>query len=163
VAGIHLHPHDILDEGPSTILQRIGVLADVDLLFVEVNTIFERNPYPSGVLPHNPVRQVVQGTGTLHVRLTPPGSRVFQHVDPSITSGADPLRTIAEATRGTRYRGEFLGAVDENAVVDFRGDCVEHWLCPNGPDVADMWNGSTRRARSVGFRNRLRRTTSERP
>jgi hypothetical protein len=149
VAGIHLHPHDILDEGPPAILQRIGPLADVDLLFVEVNTIFERNPYPSGVLPHNPVREVVQGTGTLHVRLPPPPSRVFQRVDPSITSGADPLRTIVEATRGTRYRvipwvnilnGEFLGAADENAVVDFRGDRVEHWLCPNGPDVADMWN-----------------------
>jgi hypothetical protein len=149
VAGIHLHPHDILDEGPEAILRRIGALADIDVLFVEVNTIFERNPYPTGSLPHNPAREVVQGTGTLHVSLPPLQSRVRQRVDPSILAGADPLRTMIEATRDTHYRvvpwanilnGDFLGAAPENAVVDFRGDPVDRWLCPNGPDVAAMWS-----------------------
>lgn len=123
-------------------------MADVDVLFAEINTIFERNPYPSGRLPHNPVHDVVMGTGTLHARLPRPASRVFQRVDDSIASGADPLRAIADAVAGTRHRvvpwanilnGDFGGAVAGNAVVDFRGDVVEQWLCPNGPDVTTMW------------------------
>lgn len=148
MAGIHLHPHDILDEGPAAILRRLEPMADVDLLFVEVNTIFERNPYPSGTLPHNPVHDVVQGTGTLHVRLPAPRSRLVQRVDGTIASGADPLGAITEAVRGTRFRvipwvnicnGDFAGASSDNAVLDFRGDAVAHWLCPNGPDIAEMW------------------------
>ena len=148
VAGIHLHPHDILDEGTDAILRRIDRLADVDVLFVEVNTIFERNPYPAGVLPHNPVHEAVQGTGTLHVRLPAPSSRIFQRVDPSLAAGADPLRAIVEATRGTRFRvipwvnilnGDFLGAAGEKAVVDHRGDSIDHWLCPNATEVSAMW------------------------
>lgn len=47
MAGIHLHPHDILDEGVDSILERITKMNGVDRLFVEVNTIFERNPYPT--------------------------------------------------------------------------------------------------------------------
>jgi hypothetical protein len=148
VAGIHLHPHDILDEGTDAILRRIDGLADTDLLFVEVNTIFERNPYPTGVLPHNPVHDVVLGTGTLHARLPASTTRIFQRVDPSVLAGVDPLRTVVEATLDTRFKvvpwvnvlnGDFLGAALENAVVDHRGDPIDHWLCPNAADVSAMW------------------------
>ena len=62
MAGIHLHPHDILDEGMENILQRIDGMQNVEHLFVELNTIFERNPYPVGVLPGTRI-----GNGQRHV------------------------------------------------------------------------------------------------
>ena len=65
MAGIHLHPHDILDEGVDSVLERINKMNGVDSLFVEVNTIFERNPYPTGRLPHNPKHEFVQGTASM--------------------------------------------------------------------------------------------------
>ncbi|MFC4598643.1 hypothetical protein [Cohnella hongkongensis] len=152
MAGIHLHPHDITDEGPGRILQRIGRMGKVDYLFPEVNTIFERNPYPSGRLPHNPVREFVQGYGTLHVRANPESvyPALRQRVDETMLSGdADPLAQLKEAVEGTDYRtipwvnllnGHFEGNIADNGVVDFRGRPVEHWLCPNGPDVVPMWS-----------------------
>lgn len=148
MAGIHLHPHDILDEGVGPILDRIGKMHTVDHLFVEVNTIFERNPYPTGRLPHNPKHEFVQGTATLHVNLGTQPQRLHQRVDPTIVTGFDPLRDLKTATDGGPYQvipwvnilnGDFGGYIDDNQVIDFRGNPVEHWLCPNGPDVIDLW------------------------
>ncbi len=148
MAGIHLHPHDVIDEGMDNILQRIGLVKNIDHLFVEVNTIFERNPYPVGVLPHNPVRDHVMGNGTLHVKLAPLKSRLQQKIDSSIISGADPLKTIGIATKNTPYKvipwinilnGDFMGDIENNQVVDYQGRVIPYWLCPNGPDVADYW------------------------
>ena len=34
--------------------------------------------------------------------------------------------------------GDFIGDVENNQVVDFKGP-PEHWLCPNAPDVAQLW------------------------
>jgi len=65
-----------------------------------------------------------------------------------VIAGADPLKVIVEAGRRTKYRvipwvnimnGDFVGAVGDNAVVDDRGDVIDHWLCPNAPDVSVMW------------------------
>ncbi|XID90316.1 hypothetical protein ACF3MZ_17380 [Paenibacillaceae bacterium WGS1546] len=152
MAGIHLHPHDIIDEGPGRILELIGRMGKVEYLFPEVNTIFERNPYPSGRLPHNPVREFVQGYGTLHVRVNPESvyAPLRQKVDETMRSGdSDPLARIKEAVEGTDYRtipwvnllnGHFEGDLASNGVVDFRGRPVEHWLCPNGPDVVPIWS-----------------------
>ncbi len=148
MAGIHLHPHDILDEGTGPILNRINEMVNVDHLFVEVNTIFERNPYPIGVLPHNDKHEFVQGTGTLHVKLDNYPQHLFQHLDSTIEQGFDPLWDIKKATDDSRYRvipwanilnGDFGGNVANNQVIDFRGDPVEHWLCPNAPDVIELW------------------------
>ncbi|WP_058910672.1 hypothetical protein [Entomohabitans teleogrylli] len=148
MAGIHLHPHDILDEGMDNILARIAAMHDVDHLFVEINTIFERNPYPTGILPHNPRHESVMGTGTLHIHTQPGDTRLAQRPDPGIEQGADPLMRVKEATHSSRFRvvpwanilnGDFTGEVENNQVIDFKGRPVEHWLCPNGPDVADFW------------------------
>ncbi len=148
MAGIHIHPHDILDEGVDSILERIGKMNAVDSLFVEVNTIFERNPYPTGCLPHNPKHEFVQGTATLHVKLDMPPLRLNQRVDPTILAGADPLRDLQQATKSGPYKvipwvnilnGDFAGQIENNQVIDFRGNPVEHWLCPNGPDVIELW------------------------
>ncbi|UWS64427.1 hypothetical protein N2384_07940 [Bacillus paralicheniformis] len=51
------------------IISYIRKLKDVKYIFPEVNTIFERNPYPVGILPRNPVHDVVYGTGTMHAIL----------------------------------------------------------------------------------------------
>ena len=100
MAGIHLHPHDILDEGMPAILQRLDGMKHVEHLFVEINTIFERNPYPVGDLPHNPIHNMVMGTGTLHINTHTDFPHLSQRVDPTILAGADPLMTIKKATDG---------------------------------------------------------------
>ncbi|WP_010268211.1 hypothetical protein [Paenibacillus senegalensis] len=153
MAGIHLHPHDITDEGSSTVLKLIAGMKDVHYIFPQVNTIFERNPYPVGVLPHNPVRSHVMGEGTLHVKLDGPQAgeklhRLYWQVDSSITEGADPLLDLIKEAEGTGYEiipwvnvlnGKFHDPKARNGVVDFEQRPVEHWLCPNGPDVVSMW------------------------
>jgi len=151
LAGIHLHPHDIVDEGPDAILNRIGRMGPTEFLFPEVNTIFERNPYPRGSLPHNPVRDFLQGHGTLHVGLDPESvyAPLRQKVDESLRSGPDPMAVLKEALADKPVRpipwvnllnGHFEGNVENNGVVNFRGEVAEHWLCPNGPDVVPMWS-----------------------
>ncbi|MDF2717092.1 MAG: hypothetical protein K0R28_4017 [Paenibacillus sp.] len=150
MGGIHLHPHDILDEGPAAIMELVGKMGKIRYLLPEMNTIFERNPYPSGVLPHNPVHDVVQGTGTFHLRLDTEAlfPTLYQKVDPTVAERQDSLGVLLEAARGTSYsvvpwvnllNGHFEGDLDRNGVVDFRGNRVDHWLCPNGSDVVEMW------------------------
>lgn len=150
MGGIHLHPHDILDEGPTGILKLVGKMGRIRYLLPEANTIFERNPYPAGILPHNPVHDAVQGTGTFHLsldtrKLCP---RLYQAADSSVEDGHDSLDLLLEAVKDTPYsvvpwvnllNGHFEGDLQHNGVVDFRGNPVEHWLCPNGRDVVEMW------------------------
>lgn len=152
MSGIHIHPHDILDEGPEQIVKRIGVLRDVRHIFTAANMMFERNPYPAGILPHNPKRTFVQSTGTFHLAVDTASvyTELYQKVDETIRMGADPLRDILAGTRGTEYEivpwlnvlnGDFTGAkLRNNQVIDFRGNEVDHWLCPNGEDVLPMWS-----------------------
>ena len=158
MAGIHLHPHDILDEGMENILQRIDGMQNVEHLFVELNTIFERNPYPVGVLPHNPVHESVMGNGMLHVNIDNPNTRLQQKIDPGVLAGNDPLRRVQQATEGTRYKvipwvnilnGDFSGDIANNQVVDYRGRVIKYWLCPNAPDVADYWQKTFSRIKSL--------------
>jgi hypothetical protein len=158
MAGIHLHPHDILDEGMENILQRIDGMQNVEHLFVELNTIFERNPYPVGVLPHNPVHESVMGNGMLHVNIDNPDTRLQQKIDPGVLAGNDPLRRVQQATEGTRYKvipwvnilnGDFSGDIANNQVVDYRGRVIKYWLCPNAPDVADYWQKTFSRIKSL--------------
>lgn len=148
MAGIHLHPHDILDEGMDAILQRIDGMQSVEHLFVELNTIFERNPYPTGVLPHNPVHDSVMGNGMLHVNIGSDDAHLQQRIDPGVLDGDDPLLAVKQATEGTRFKvipwvnilnGDFTGDMENNHVIDFRGRVIQYWLCPNAPDVAEYW------------------------
>ena len=158
MAGIHLHPHDILDEGMDAILQRIDGMQNVEHLFVELNTIFERNPYPTGVLPHNPVHESVMGNGMLHVNIDTHDARIRQHIDPGVLAGDDPLLAVKQATDGTRFKvipwvnilnGDFAGDINNNHVIDYRGRVVPYWLCPNAPDVADYWQKTFRRIKEM--------------
>lgn len=149
MAGIHIHPHDIVDEGISNILDHLDKMKEIRFLFPQANSIFERNPYPAGRLPHNPVHEYVQGLGTLHLQLDPQElyKRLYQKVDSSITENKlDPMMSMKKLD--AKYtvvpwfnllNGDFSGDMEQNGVVDFRGNPVPYWLCPNGLDVIPMW------------------------
>lgn len=150
MAGIHLHTHDVLDEGPEAIRPLIGRMDDLEYVFVQVNTIFERNPSPIGILERNPLRPIVVGNGALFadVDIASRHPRLYQRVDPGIASGQDPLQVVRDSSLDRDYtvvpwlsimNGDFLGDVAKNSVVDYKGQPVRHWLCPNGPDVVEMW------------------------
>jgi len=151
LAGIHLHPHDIYDEGPEQIFRYIEQMGDIRCIFPEMNTIFERNPCPKGELPHNPVHSFVHGNGRLHIPhgLLIADQNLYQKQDEMILSGKDPLFILQTHKKHADYHivpwlnvlnGDFAGhRLEENQVIDFRGRTVPHWLCPNGPDVVPMW------------------------
>ncbi|MCJ8006445.1 hypothetical protein ACFFF5_03025 [Lederbergia wuyishanensis] len=149
--GIHLHPHDIIDEGTEKIFSLLNVMGDIQYIFPQVNTIFERNPYPKGILPHNPVHEFVQGEGTWHVpiKVKEIYENLYQKVDSSVQKGEDSIQLLKEGSSKTTFEiipwlnllnGDFQGNVANNGVVDFLGNEVEYWLCPNGPDVVPMWS-----------------------
>lgn len=150
MSGIHLHPHDILDEGIPQIITYIKKLQDIQYVFPQVNTIFERNPYPVGKLPRNSVHEVVYGTGTMHAIL--PSyleAGLDQRREPTLSVEQDPLMIIKEAMQDEDFEvipwlnvlnGHFEGPLlENNLVTDFEGQVIPHWLCPNAPDVIDFW------------------------
>jgi len=150
MTGIQVHPHDIVDEGMPQIKAYIRKLKDIRYVFPEVNTIFERNPNPVGKLPRNPVHEVVHGTGTMHAVLPPyEGSGLDQRREPSVTPDHDPLMMIKDAMQDEEFEvipwlnilnGHFEGeALENNLVTDVYGNFIDHWLCPNAPDVIDFW------------------------
>ncbi|MFD1451959.1 MULTISPECIES: hypothetical protein [Oceanobacillus] len=150
MAGIHIHPHDVLDEGVTQIKDLIGEMTDINYIFPQMNTIFERNPYPIGVLPHNPKHKFVQGKGEMHVILPSyKGEAIDQKRNTGLTSDADPLMILKNEMTDTDIQiipwanilnGDFTGtAIQDNLVVDDQGIAVEKWLCPNAPDVIDFW------------------------
>ncbi|MBS4194237.1 hypothetical protein [Lederbergia citri] len=149
--GIHLHPHDIIDEGTDQIFTLLNVMGDIHYIFPQVNTIFERNPYPRGMLPHNSVHEFVQGEGTWHVPLDVKMiyGELYQKVDSGVQKGEDSIQLLKEASSNTSFKiipwlnllnGDFQGNLANNGVIDFRGNYTENWLCPNGPDVVPMWS-----------------------
>lgn len=149
MSGIQVHPHDILDEGMEQILGLIGKMNEIKYIFPQVNTIFERNPYPTGDLPHNPVHTFVQGMGTFHANIDTKSlyPKLYQKVDSIIDMGKDPLLEIKSSVEEdykiipwlNLLNGEFSGNVERNGVVDYRDRLVNKWLCPNGIDVIPMW------------------------
>lgn len=150
MAGIHVHHHDLVDEGPEAIAGWLKRIDDLTEVFVQVNDIYERNPSPVGVLERNPQHDVVLGQGRLHaeVRAAELSPRLWQESSAETESRQDSLALLASSTIGERYRivpwlnianGQWSGAVDDNGVIDLNGRIVPRWLCPNGPDVAPMW------------------------
>lgn len=150
MSGIQIHPHDILDEGIPQIISFIKKLKDVEYIFPEVNTIFERNPNPVGSLPRNPVHDVVYGTGTMHAILPSyMEAGLDQRREPNLSADQDPLMIIMEAMQDEDFKiipwlnilnGHFEGPLlANNLVTDVDGQVVPHWLCPNAPDVIDFW------------------------
>ncbi|MGF1724769.1 hypothetical protein [Photobacterium nomapromontoriensis] len=146
--GIHIHPHDITDEGVEAIKTRLRAMGDIKYIFAEVNTIFERNPVPVGILPHNPVHDVVMGDATLHVDIDFSQCRLQQVKHQSLQAGEDCFNTLKENIAPDEFtvipwvnvlNGHFTGDLDNNHVVDYKGVMQKHWICPNGSDVIDLW------------------------
>ncbi|WP_167133158.1 hypothetical protein [Paramicrobacterium chengjingii] len=150
MSGIHIHPHDILDEGMSNIIPHLEKLRDLQYLFPQINTIFERNPVPIGSLPRNPVHSVVYGNGTMQIVAPSYSDRGLDlRREPGISADRDPLMIIKKAMVDTNIEvvpwanilnGHFEGdRLQHNQVIDYVGRPVQHWLCPNGPDVIELW------------------------
>lgn len=153
MAGIHLHPHDILDEGIENIYQHLAEMGHIKTLFPQVNTIFERNPNPIGNLPHNPVHPFVIGNGQLYALIDTKSisPRLYQMVNQTVQEH-DPLQILLDFNHEPYQlvpwinilNGQFAGEIADNAIYDFRGDIVAEWLCPNSPDVLPMWTQTLR-------------------
>ena len=148
MAGIHLHHHDLFDEGPAAIGRHLARMDDLTHLFVQVNDIFERNPSPVGTLERNPVEGVIFGTGRLYADVDVASLSPELHQVVAEEPADDPLAIVSVSSLADDYEivpwlnitnGAWVGDVAGNGVVDYRGRCVDRWLCPNGPLVAPMW------------------------
>ncbi|WP_017755363.1 hypothetical protein [Calidifontibacillus oryziterrae] len=151
MAGIQIHSHDILDEGSHQILQYINKLKDVDYIFPQVNSIFERNPNPIGILPRNRKNPVVSGNGKLFlpIHVKDICSDLYQDIDLSIMNGRDPLLELKQCVNKQQYKvvpwfsilnGDFKGSIEDHCITTYDGEKVLDWLCPNSPVISEMWS-----------------------
>lgn len=149
--GIQIHPHDILDEGTEQILHFVNKLGDVHYIFPQVNSIYERNPNPIGVLPRNKKNPIVYGNGKLFlpIHLGETNKELYQEVDSAILNGRDPLLEFKNGVDEQKYsvvpwfsllNGDFRGDIEGHCVITFDGEKVLDWLCPNSPLVYKMWS-----------------------
>ena len=146
MAGIHVHQHDLVDEGAAAIASWLARFDDLTHLFVQINDIFERNPSPSGTLERNPIRPVIVGAGRWYADVDPAQLSPALHQQRDDTG--DPLSLIEDSTLARDHvivpwvnllNGAWSGNVESNCVVDLHGRQVSRWLCPNAPDVLPMW------------------------
>ena len=147
--GIHIHGHDVEDEGIEAITQRLNKMGDIKYVFAQVNSIFERNPVPVGILPHNPVNEVVMGDGTLQVHVDFDGCDLKQKLSANVTKDYDYFATIKNELDHSHFEvipwvnvlnGDFEGDLESSKVVDYRGVVKKHWVCPNGDNVLKFWS-----------------------
>lgn len=148
MAGIHLHHHDLLHEGPDAVRPHLARIDDLTQLFVQVNDIFERNPSPIGTLERNPVADVILGDGRIYADVDVASLSPALYQQAGTDAADDPLALVRASTLGDEYEivpwlnianGAWSGDVSAGGVVDYRGRPVDRWLCPNGPLVAPMW------------------------
>lgn len=147
--AIHVHPHDIRDEGAEQVLEAITRLGKVNTVIAETVALEERHPYPSGILPHNPLRPVVISRATLEVPLP---ENVFQGLpfgllpSPEVRAGNDYLADLrkAAASRGVSVipwlkglNGAFEGDLAEYCVRTLDQEAVPTWLCPAHPEAIE--------------------------
>ncbi len=138
--GIHVHPHDLVDEGAQTVIDRIGALLPGVDPIVGVNTLFERHPYPTGVLPHNPRHRVIQTRGRLALASSRYGRlRVRQRVEDLTPVIVDAFTAARRA--GMRpiawfscLNGAYTDASRIATVETLDGSKVPQWLCPARPE-----------------------------
>lgn len=149
MSGIHIHAHDVEDEGIEIIKKRLHSMGDIEYIFAQVNSIFERNPVPIGILPHNPIHNVVMGDGKLMVHVDFKETNINQKFSENVTSEFDYFKTLKSHISEDEFKiipwvnvlnGDFSGDFEKNQVINYKGEKVEHWLCPNGPDVIQFWN-----------------------
>lgn len=146
VYAIHVHPHDIRDEGAERVVENITELGKIRTIIAEATTLEERHPYPDGVLPHNPRHSVVVSQATLEVPLS---DRLFSELPiqplPSarVLAGDDYIGSLrkASAVQGAAVipwvkglNGAFSGRIEDFSVRTLDGEPVPTWLCPSRPE-----------------------------
>lgn len=142
---IQVHPHDIRDEGPETVVRNIVERSGIRTIIAETGTLEERHPYPRGELSHNPVHKVVYTDACFEV---PDSKAWFEDLPfrPRLSiqaqAGEDYIQTLREATPSygaeimpwvKALNAAFEGDVLEACVVTFSGEPIKTWLCPNNP------------------------------
>jgi hypothetical protein len=147
--AIHVHPHDIRDEGAEQVVRNIVELAKIKTIIAEAVTLEERHPYPSGVLPHNPRHSVVISKATLEVPLEKSlfgGLPVHPVVSGPVLAGDDyiaDLNTAALKQDATvvpwikGLNGAFFGKTDQICVRTLDGELVPTWLCPSHTETLE--------------------------
>ena len=145
--AIHVHPHDIRDEGAERVVENITELGKIKTIIAEAMTLEERHPYPDGVLPHNPRHSVVVSRATLEVPLS---GRLFSGLSiqpvPSaeVLAGNDYIGLLrkAAAVGGATVipwvkglNGAFSGRIEDLSVKTLDGQPVPTWLCPSRPET----------------------------
>ncbi len=146
--AIHLHPHDIRDEGADRVVETILERTGIDMLIAEAVTLEERHPYPRGELPHNPRRKVLISQATLEVPLS---AELFAElpirpvISPEALAGGDCLAQLgaAAARHGVKVvpwlkglNGAYAGDLEQICVRTLTGELVPTWLCPTRPAAA---------------------------
>jgi hypothetical protein len=143
--AVQVHPHDIRDEGATTVARRIAHTMGCTVVGAEASTLEERHPYPRGVLPHNPRRSVVVTSARQETPLEIDETLAFRPVlSTEAASGHDYIRQLAAAATdegltvipwikalNTELEGDWQGA----CVVTAGGSVVPNWLCPTRPDT----------------------------
>jgi len=150
IHAMHVHPHDIRDEGAAVVVGNIVDRAHIKTIIAEATTLEERHPYPRGVLPHNPVRGVFVSHATLEV---PFGGETFRDLavrpvlSPAAADGQDYLGSLRDAAAGSgaevipwlkALNGAFAGGIDRVCVRTISGEPVPTWLCPTRPETAEF-------------------------
>lgn len=147
--AIHVHPHDIRDEGAERVVRNIVELAKIKTIIAEAVSLEERHPYPSGVLPHNPKHSVFVSKATLEVPLADnvfAGSPVRPKASEPVLAGDDYIESLNKAAleQGATVvpwikglNGAFQGRVEQICVRTIDRELVPTWLCPSHPETLE--------------------------
>ncbi|MCL6613674.1 MAG: hypothetical protein K6U03_03465 [Firmicutes bacterium] len=143
--AIQVHPHDVRDEGAERVIGNIVERARLRNVIVEINTIEERHPYPSGVLSHNPLHKMVFTRGTMEIPLakeTFAGLSFHPRFSPQAVCGEDHVKELIAAASPLgvsvipwvkALNGAYEG--DDAFVRTIDGEPVRTWLCPTRPET----------------------------
>jgi hypothetical protein len=141
--AIQVHPHDVRDEGAAAVVRNISQIGKIRVICPEVSSLEERHPYPSGSLPHNPVRKCLVTSATLETPLDFAGSLPFRPaLSREAKMGEDYIGALSDAAEGANccivpwikgLNGAFEGNAGEFCVSTASGEAVPAWLCPSKP------------------------------
>jgi hypothetical protein len=149
IHAIHVHPHDIRDEGGEEVLRNIVELANIKIIIAEAAALEERHPYPTGILPHNPRHSVVVSRATLEVPLNGKGFKdlpVRPAYSQAVLAGDDYIASLSQvaSARGVTVipwlkglNGAFEGRTEEICVRTIAGEPAPTWLCPSRPETLE--------------------------
>src|SRR2546427_1094394 len=143
-AAMYLHPWDLVDEGPESVLERMAHSG--------INAVNIAASYHSGryLLPHNPKRRIYyaeEGVVYFAPDLKQYRDSRFKPQRSGTFSGVDVLRLISEHSKRYGMRtnawtvllhNSLLGSRHPEATItNLQGDREVNSLCPNNPDAQE--------------------------